>query len=66
MKYGYFLCLMNASRRLLLERITENSEILGGKPIVRERWIPVEQVIGCLADGFSYEDLMQAHPTMGM
>ncbi|WP_204140725.1 DUF433 domain-containing protein [Halomicronema sp. CCY15110] len=48
----------------MLERITENSGILDGKPVIRERWIPVAQVIGRLADGFSYHDLMQAHPDM--
>ena len=40
---------MNES--LLLERITVDPEIFGGKPIVRGRRLAVEHVLGMLAAG---------------
>jgi uncharacterized protein (DUF433 family) len=35
----------------LLKRITVNPQIFGGKPIIRERRLAVEHVLGMLAAG---------------
>ena len=45
----------------LLKRITVNSEIFGGKPIVRGRRMAVEHVLGMLAAGDTVEDLLDGY-----
>lgn len=45
----------------LLERITINPNIYGGKPIIRGRRLAVEHVLGMLAAGDSTEDLLEAY-----
>ena len=46
----------------LLERITVNPEIFGGKPIIRGRRLAVEHVLGMLAAGDTIEDLLEGYP----
>jgi uncharacterized protein (DUF433 family) len=46
----------------LLERITVNPNIFGGKPIVRGRRLAVEHVLGMLAAGDTPELLTQGYP----
>ncbi len=46
----------------LLERITVNPAIFGGKPIVRGRRLAVEHVLGMLATGDSVETLLEGYP----
>lgn len=46
----------------LLERITVNPGIFGGKPIVRGRRLAVEHVLGMLAAGDTLDDLVAAYP----
>lgn len=46
----------------LLERITVDPTIFGGKPIIRGMRIGVEHVLGMLAAGDSAERLLQEHP----
>lgn len=46
----------------LLERITVNSTIFGGKPIIRGMRIAVEHVLGMLAAGDSMERLLNEYP----
>lgn len=46
----------------LLKRITVNSEIFGGKPIIRGRRLAVEHVLGMLAAGDSQETLLAGYP----
>lgn len=46
----------------LLERITVNPNIFGGKPIIRGRRLAVEHVLGMLAAGDSPEVLLQGYP----
>jgi uncharacterized protein (DUF433 family) len=46
----------------LLERITYNPEIYGGKPIIRGRRMAVEHIIGMLAAGATIDDLLQCYP----
>jgi len=46
----------------LLERITVNPAIFGGKPIIRGRRLAVEHVLGMLAAGDTPEILLQGYP----
>ena len=47
-----------ATESELLQRITVNPEIFGGKPIIRGRRLAVEHVLGMLAVGTSAQDLL--------
>ena len=47
---------------LLLERITSDPDILGGKPTLRGRRLAVEHVLGQLAVGDTPEMLLEGHP----
>ena len=46
----------------LLQRITVNPDIFGGKPIVRGRRLAVEHVLGMLAAGDSPEVILSGYP----
>ncbi len=46
----------------LLERITINPNIFGGKPIIRGQRLAVEHILGMLAAGDSVETLLEAYP----
>lgn len=45
-----------------LERITVNSKIFGGKPIIRGRRLAVEHVLGMLAAGDTPEIILESYP----
>jgi uncharacterized protein (DUF433 family) len=45
----------------LLERITVNPKIFGGKPIIRGRRLAVEHILGMLAAGDTIETLLEAY-----
>ena len=46
----------------LLERITVNPKIFGGKPIIRGRRLAVEHVLGMLAAGDTPEIILVGYP----
>lgn len=46
----------------ILERITFNPDIFGGKPIIRGRRLAVEHVLGMLAAGETTPQLLVAYP----
>ena len=46
----------------LLQRITFNTEIFGGKPIIRGRRLAVEHVLQMLEAGDSIEDILRGYP----
>jgi uncharacterized protein (DUF433 family) len=46
----------------ILERITVNPKIFGGKPIIRGRRLAVEHVLGMLAAGDSPETVLEGFP----
>jgi uncharacterized protein (DUF433 family) len=46
----------------LLNRITIDSSIFGGKPIIRGMRIAVEHILGMLAAGSTVEELLQGYP----
>lgn len=48
--------------RKLLERITINPQIFGGKPIIRGRRLAVEHILGMLAAGDSPETILEGYP----
>jgi uncharacterized protein (DUF433 family) len=45
----------------LLQRITVNPDIFGGKPIVRGRRLAVEHVLGMLAAGDDMDTLLEGY-----
>jgi uncharacterized protein (DUF433 family) len=46
----------------LLDRITFNPKIFGGKPIIRGRRLAVEHILGMLAAGDTPETILQGYP----
>lgn len=46
----------------LIQRITFDPAIFGGKPIIRGRRLAVEHVLGQLAAGDTQDDLLNAYP----
>jgi uncharacterized protein (DUF433 family) len=50
------------NKQQLLERITVNPKIFGGKPIIRGRRLAVEHILGMLAAGDTTETLVEAYP----
>ena len=50
------------NERALLERITFNPEIFGGKPIIRGHRLAVEHILGMLAAGDTPETLLEGYP----
>ena len=48
--------------QVLLQRITVNPKIFGGKPIIRGRRLAVEHVLGMMAAGDSTETILQGYP----
>jgi uncharacterized protein (DUF433 family) len=46
----------------ILERITVNPKIFGGKPIIRGRRLAVEHVLGMLAAGDTPETILKGYP----
>ena len=47
---------------VLLQRITVNPDIFGGKPIVRGRRLAVEHILGMLAAGDSPDTILRGYP----
>ncbi len=46
----------------LLERITFDPQIFGGKPIIRGRRLAVEHILGMLAAGDTAETILEGYP----
>jgi uncharacterized protein (DUF433 family) len=46
----------------LLERITVDPKIFGGKPVIRGRRLAVEHVLAMLAAGDSTETILEGYP----
>lgn len=46
------------------ERITTNPAIMTGKPVIVGTRIPVEQVLRELAGGWTFADILDAHPRL--
>jgi uncharacterized protein (DUF433 family) len=52
--------MMNEAK--ILERITVNPKIFGGKPIIRGHRLAVEHVLGMLAAGDAPETILEGYP----
>ena len=44
------------------ERISANSKVMVGKPVINGTRIPVEFIIDLLANGWSHDDILQNYP----
>ena len=51
-----------ADHKKLLERITFNPKIFGGKPIIRGRRLAVEHILGMLAAGDTIDTILEGYP----
>jgi uncharacterized protein (DUF433 family) len=49
------------NEKQLIDRITINPEIFGGKPIIRGRRLAVEHVLGMLAAGDTTEMILEGY-----
>ena len=45
-----------------LDRITFNSEVMGGKPCIRGMRVTVGTVVGLMASGHNPEEILKAYP----
>jgi uncharacterized protein (DUF433 family) len=50
------------NEKQILQRITVNQDIFGGKPIIRGRRLAVEHVLAMLAAGDSAETILDGYP----
>ncbi|HWM91783.1 MAG TPA: DUF433 domain-containing protein [Thermoanaerobaculia bacterium] len=48
----------------ILDRITANPEIFGGKPIIRGMRISVELILSLLAQGVPVEEILDDYPDL--
>ena len=48
----------------LLERITFNKDILGGKPVIRDVRISVEMILELLAKGATRQEILEDYPDL--
>lgn len=46
----------------LLDRITSNESIFGGKPIIKNRRVAVEHITGMLRQGAKEKEILDAYP----
>ena len=44
------------------ERITSDPSVLVGKPVIRGTRISVELILGWLANGWTYEQILETYP----
>jgi uncharacterized protein (DUF433 family) len=47
---------------MLLDRITRSSEVMGGKPCLRGMRVTVGTIVGLVASGRSYAEILTAYP----
>lgn len=55
---------MNDMERSLLSRITADPAVFGGKPVIRETRISVDLILGLLAQGASYDEVLDDYPDL--
>jgi len=55
---------MGTQTNKLLERITANPNIFGGKPIIRGMRISVEMILDQLAHGVSVDEILKDYPDL--
>lgn len=47
------------------DRITSDPDILVGKPVIKGTRISVELILGWLANGWSFDNIIEAYPHIG-
>jgi uncharacterized protein (DUF433 family) len=52
------------SDQYLLDRITSDPAVFGGKPIICDTSITVEDVIGLLAQGVTTDEILEDYPAL--
>ncbi|TAE59925.1 MAG: DUF433 domain-containing protein [Nostocales cyanobacterium] len=45
-----------------LTRITRNPEVMGGKPCIQGMRVTVGTIVGLMASGHSFNDILKAYP----
>jgi uncharacterized protein (DUF433 family) len=45
-----------------LDRITSNPEIMGGKPVIRGTRVTVSALVGLIASGRTFDEVLDAYP----
>jgi uncharacterized protein (DUF433 family) len=53
---------MESSAMPELQRITRDSEVMGGKPCIRGMRVTVGTILGLLAGGHGEEEILEAYP----
>lgn len=48
----------------MLERIELDPRVCGGRPVIRGTRIPVETILGQLAEGCSWPDILAGYPEL--
>jgi uncharacterized protein (DUF433 family) len=46
----------------MMKRVTFDSEVMGGKPCIRGMRVTVGMIVGLLAVGHSFEEILKAYP----
>ena len=46
------------------ERMTINPDQMGGVPCIRGLRIPVATVVGMIADGMNFQEILESHPDL--
>jgi uncharacterized protein (DUF433 family) len=46
----------------VLDRITFDPAVMGGKPCIRGMRVTIGMIIGHIASGYSHEDILKAYP----
>lgn len=49
---------------MLLDRITINPDIMGGRPCIRGMRFPVSRILGMLAGGETEQEILANHPDL--
>jgi len=47
---------------MTLDRITHKADVMGGKPTIRGMRVTVETIVGLVASGKSFADILEAYP----
>lgn len=55
---------METKTNELLQRITANPKIFGGKPIIRNMRISVEMILGLLAQNVTIDEILEDYPDL--
>lgn len=50
------------TEKRLLNRIVLNPKVMAGKPVIKGTRIPVEQVLRLLAQGLSFDEILEDYP----